>query len=166
MQQKNSHASLCTVKHHMAPTGQTLQVNFSFRAGKTVAAPRLSEKEKLPGHRSTAETTCLQKMSPRHPQVTEQTGEFFFSKRRALPSGRPSCKRIRPEPLWGETLSLGQSVTLLRQNHSSEAGNVVHPQAVYRELFYSRLSREGVAASAQWPGNWMPPVKQHWFPHT
>ena len=49
------------------------KVNFSFRAGKTVAAPRLSEKEKLPGHRSTAETTCLQKMSPRHPQVTEQT---------------------------------------------------------------------------------------------
>ena len=48
------------------------QVNFSFRAVKTVAAPRLSEKE-LPGHRSTAETTCLQKMSPRHPQVTEQT---------------------------------------------------------------------------------------------
>ena len=47
-------------------------VNFSFRAGKTVAAPRLGEKEKLPGHRSTAEITCLQKVSPRHPQVTEQ----------------------------------------------------------------------------------------------
>ena len=45
---------------------------FYFPSGKTVAAPRLSEKEKLPGHRSTAETTCLQKVSPRHPQVTEQ----------------------------------------------------------------------------------------------
>ena len=34
MQQKNSHASLCTVKHHMAPTGQTLQVNFSSASAK------------------------------------------------------------------------------------------------------------------------------------
>ena len=72
MQQKNSHASLCAI-HHIAPTGQTLHVNFSSASA-------------------------------------------------ALPSGRPSCKRIRPEPLW-ERLSRpfdrNLSVLLLQFNCKS-----------------------------------------------
>ena len=51
----SNQASVSKSMHQTA--GQPKRHGFSFRAGKPVAAPRLSEKEKLPGHhRSAAET--------------------------------------------------------------------------------------------------------------
>ena len=65
----------------------------------------------------------------------------FLQQAQSVTQWASFMQTIRPEPLWGETLSLRQSVTLLRQNHSSKAGNVVHPQAIYRELCYKQTQQ-------------------------
>ena len=71
MQQKNSHASLCMVKHHMAPTGQTLQVNFTSASARALPSGCPACKTNSPGaplgrdtvsravgHPATAKTTA------------------------------------------------------------------------------------------------------------
>ena len=66
---------------------------------------------------------------------------FFFSKRRALPSGRPSCKTNSPgAPLGRDIVSraVGHPATAKPQLKSRE---VVHPQAIYRELCYKQTQQ-------------------------
>ena len=93
---------------------------------------------------------------------TDSSVNFSSASARALPSGCPSCKRIRPEPLWGETLSLGQSVTLLRQNHSSKAGKwCTHRPSTGN--YVTATHQEEVCDHSPRAGNWMPPEKQPCF---
>ena len=72
------------------------------------------------------------------------TGEFYFSKRESVTQWVSCMQNEFARSPFGARHSLsGSRSPCYGKNHSLQAGNVVHPQAIYRELCYSYSSGRG-----------------------